>query len=110
MLDDQHSRYHQHGGRRHAARPRAGLAAPALTQDVRHGLTANSVLICPTTLSYDHTPACGNLAHPRVAPGRPYPAVPDLVRATLIAPIWTASRTHMTIGTIKTGDDLAEWW
>ena len=32
---------------------------------------------------------------------RPYPAVPDLVRATLIAPTWTASRTHMTSGTMK---------
>ena|ERR1700677_1551527 len=57
-----------------------------------------------------HTPACGNLAHPRVALVRPYPAVTDLVRAALIAPIWTASRTHMMIGTMKTGDDLAEWW
>jgi hypothetical protein len=59
------------------------------------------------SLSYDHTPGCGNLAHP---PGQPYPAVPDLVRAALIAPIWTASRTHMMIGMMKTGDDLAEWW
>ncbi len=41
---------------------------------------------------------------------RPYPAVPDLVRATLIAPTWTASRTHMMSGTMKAGEDLDEWW
>ena len=106
MLDDQHSRHREHGGRGHAARPRAGLAAPALTQDVRHGLTANSVLICPTTIL---RPA-GTSPTRAFALVRPYPAVPDLVRASLIAPIWTASRTHMAIGTMKTGDDLDEWW
>ena len=49
---------------------------------------------------------------PARAPGlvRRYPAVPDLVRATLIVPTWTASRTHMTSGPMKTGDDLDEWW
>jgi hypothetical protein len=54
VLDNHHSRQYEHGGRRHAARPRAVLTAPALTQDVGHGLTANSILIC----AYDHTPAC----------------------------------------------------
>jgi hypothetical protein len=54
VLDNHHTRQHEHDDRRHAARPRAGRTAPALTQDVRHGLTANSVLIC----AYDHTPAC----------------------------------------------------
>ena len=54
MLDNHHNRQHEHGGRSHAARPGAGLTAPALTQDVRHRLTATSALTC----AYDHTPAC----------------------------------------------------
>lgn len=47
---------------------------------------------------------------PRAGLVRPYPAAPDLVRATLIAPIWTASRTHMMSGPMKTGADLPAWW
>jgi hypothetical protein len=55
VLDDHDSQQHdQNGGRCQTARPRAGVAVPALAQDVMHGRTAKSVLIS----GQDDTSAC----------------------------------------------------